>query len=97
MFIQTIANWLKKEKRQYAYIHNKRVQRLYTLYKLHAPDIIIQTEIKLVKQTFIQYLLNKYIRTAIRNLLFIIILCIFPHFMHSYILLLDYMLHNYTE
>lgn len=95
MLITTFKNWLKSEKIQYNRIHNHRVLRLYKLYKLQAPKIIIDKEIKLVKQTFLNYLFKKYFYTYLKDLLNLTIIYIFPNFTYNLILWLDYELKNF--
>ncbi|HPC10378.1 MAG TPA: hypothetical protein PLN85_04850 [archaeon] len=62
MLIKNIKQWIKREKVLYDFIKNKRAQRLYVLSKMNAPDIVIQKEKELLKQTFLTYLINKFVK-----------------------------------
>lgn len=97
MFFITFKNWLKHEKMYYNVLHNRRVLRLYKLYKLQAPKVIIDKELKLVKQSFLNYLCKKYFYTYLKSLLHLSIMYIFPNFTYNLILWLDYKLKNFYD
>jgi len=82
--------WLKKEKIMFYIIKNERLLRLYRLHKLKAPQILIDNEMKLVKQTFLNYVFKKYAYRLINKSLLFFATIIFPSFVYSYSLWINY-------
>lgn len=97
MLFMGFKTWLKKEKMNYAILKNKRVLRLYRLYKLKAPDIIIKNELKLIRQSFLDYLFKKYIYKFIRNTIYFFIIVIFPSFLYNWVMWMDYELNQFIK